>query len=119
LVIIFIYQNDELSGLGVGGMSKKVVLGGIFVVLMLIAISLSTTVSSNATYMEKKESPLWRIRNRQAIGEKIGRIFENIKASFVGESRIAFDNFFKNIRQRNEMFSVALTVFTCPALCCK
>jgi hypothetical protein len=50
---------------------------------MLVAISYATAV--NATDVEKKESPLWRIRTRSAISEKISIIKEKIKTNFFGE----------------------------------
>jgi len=52
-------------------MNKKILIGSILAVLMLIAISFATTVSSNTASNERKESPLFRIRTRLAIGERL------------------------------------------------
>jgi hypothetical protein len=52
-------------------MNRKILLVSILAALMLITISFSTVVSSDATESnEKKESPLYRIRVKQAISEK-------------------------------------------------
>lgn len=48
---------------------------------MLLAIAFASTVSSNTLKPAKKESPLFRIRTRQAIKEKIG----NMMRRFIGE----------------------------------
>ena len=62
-------------------------------IFMLIAISFSTSVSSNIiNSIEKKESPLYQIRTRQAISDRIVEIVEEIKTRFLGE-RIYFLNF--------------------------
>ena len=67
-------------------MNKKLLAFSIIVVFMLLAISFASSVSSNTTKtIEKKESPLFGIRTRQAIKEKIGDIIENIKAKYIGE----------------------------------
>ncbi|HEY0089047.1 MAG TPA: hypothetical protein VGB37_09390 [Candidatus Lokiarchaeia archaeon] len=52
---------------------------------MLVTISFASAINSNTTNVEKKESPLYRIRTRLAIGEKIGQIFKNIKTKFLGD----------------------------------
>jgi len=52
-------------------MNKKILIGSILAVLMLVAISFATTVSSNTTTNEKKETPLYKIRTKLAIGEQI------------------------------------------------
>ncbi|HEY0087969.1 MAG TPA: hypothetical protein VGB37_03950 [Candidatus Lokiarchaeia archaeon] len=67
-------------------MNKKILLFGIFAVLMLVTITFASAINtSNTTNIEKKESPLFKIRIRLAIGEKIGQIFENIKTKFLGD----------------------------------
>ena len=59
-------------------MNKKIFLISILAVFMLVTISFASAINSNTTNVEKKESPLYRIRTRLAIGEKIGQIFKNI-----------------------------------------
>jgi hypothetical protein len=71
-------------------MNKKILFGSILAVLMLVAISYATALGT--TNVEKKESPLYRIRTRQAINEKVSEIIKDIKAKFFGE-RIFFLNF--------------------------
>ena len=55
---------------------------------MLVAISYATAINTT-TNNEKKESPLYRIRTRRAITEKIGNIIEKVKTKFLGD-RIFF-----------------------------
>jgi hypothetical protein len=67
-------------------MNKKIVIGSIIAVSMLMIISFTSAVSTNKnTNVERKESPLFGIRTKQAINEKINLIIENIKARFIGE----------------------------------
>jgi len=70
-------------------MNKKILLVSILAVFMLLTISFASAVTTNTTKTERKESPLYSIRTRQAIREKISNIIENIKAKFLGE-RIFF-----------------------------
>ena len=52
-------------------MNKKIMIGCISLILMLMAISFATAVnSSNTTVNEEKETPLFNIRTRLAIGER-------------------------------------------------
>ena len=67
-------------------MKKKIVLASIFCFVMLLAISFASAVNtSTTTNLKKKESPLFKIRTKLAIGEKISKILGNIKANFIGE----------------------------------
>jgi hypothetical protein len=67
-------------------MNKKLLLVSILAVFTLVAISFATVVSSNTTTtVKKKESPLFGIRTRLAIGERLHDLKETIKAQFVGE----------------------------------
>jgi len=53
-------------------MNKKLLVVSILAVLMLIAISFATAVTSNTTTTtKKKESPLFGIRTKLAIGQKL------------------------------------------------
>ena len=65
-------------------MNKKLLVVSILAVFMLLAISMASAVNTTTT-VKKKESPLFGIRTRQAIGEKIGDIIENIKTKYIGE----------------------------------
>jgi hypothetical protein len=69
---------------------KKIVMISILAVFMLVLISYATAV--NIRDVERKESPLYRIRAVTAIGEKVDRIVDNIKTKFLGE-RIFFLQF--------------------------
>ncbi len=67
-------------------MNKKILVVSILAVFTLVAISFATAVSSNtAKSVEKKESPLYRIRTRRAIGERLGKIIDYIKTRFLGD----------------------------------
>jgi hypothetical protein len=69
-------------------MNKKLMIGGLLVVFMLVSISFVSSAEMNAD-AERKESPLYRIRTRQATMNIINDIVDNIKTSFLGE-RIFF-----------------------------
>lgn len=62
-------------------LNKKIIVISILAVLILVTISFSTAVSSNTSKSAKRESPLFGIRTRQAIREKIGDLLRR----FVGE----------------------------------
>jgi hypothetical protein len=67
-------------------MNKKLLVVSILAVFMLVVISFSTAISSNTTTtVKKKESPLFGIRTRLAIGENLQDLKERIKARFIGE----------------------------------
>jgi len=51
---------------------------------MLVSVSFVSSAEIN-TDVEKKDSPLWRIRSKQAITEKISNIVDNIKTKLFGE----------------------------------
>jgi hypothetical protein len=51
---------------------------------MLVTVSYGSAINSNKN-IEKKETPLFQIRTRIAIGEKMIDIFDNIKTKFLGE----------------------------------
>ena len=75
-------------------MKKKILVISFIAVFMLISISLVSAINANNSE-ETKESPLFRIRAENAIGQKIERIFEQIKSKFLGE-RIFFIPFLSN-----------------------
>ena len=66
-------------------MNKKILTISIVVVFMLLAMSFASTVSSNTSKPIRKESPLFGIRTRRAVKEKIGDVIENIKTKYIGE----------------------------------
>jgi len=74
-------------------MNRKITCISIVAVLMLITISYATAL--NTTDVEKKESPLFKIRTNRVIKEKISSIIENIKTQFLG-GRIFFIPFLQN-----------------------
>ena len=59
---------------------KKIAIIGFLITLMLLTISFATAINTNnSTNFEKKESPLFKVRTKLAIGEKIANIFKLIK----------------------------------------
>ena len=56
----------------------------ILAVFVLVSVSFISSAEVNAD-VEKKDSPLYRLRARQAISEKLDTIIENIKTRFIGE----------------------------------
>jgi len=69
-------------------MKKKIVMVSILAVFMLVSISFVSSAVVN-TDAEEKESPLYGIRSKQVISEKISSIINNIKSRFIG-NRIFF-----------------------------
>ena len=70
--------------------NKKWVIMGILVVLMLVCVSFTTVIGmNNSVVTTRRSSPLFSIRTRGAIGEKIKNVKENIITRFLGE-RILF-----------------------------
>ena len=70
--------------MGVNNMNKKRTIIGCVLLFMLVALPFVSAVTQN-TDVEKKDSPLYRIRTRFAINEKISNIVEKIKTKFLGE----------------------------------
>jgi hypothetical protein len=82
-------------------MNKKILIMGVFTILMIVTISYASAFDSK-TSIEKNESPLYRVRAKIAIGEKINTVLENIKTKFLGERIFFIPNEwfkFKIIRQ--------------------
>ena len=71
-------------------MKKKVLIGCISAIFMLIAISYAVAANTNIANAERKESPLYSIRVKQTICQRIGEIMEKLEVSFLGESKIFF-----------------------------
>ena len=63
-------------------MNKKILIGSVLAVL-LVTISYTSAIAQNEP--KPKESPLYRIRTRNAISEKITEIVENIRTKLFGE----------------------------------
>jgi len=81
-------------------MNKKLLVVSILAVFMLVAISFASAVSSNSTD-EKRESPLFRVRTRRAIGERVDELRQIIRSRFVGD-RLFFLPFQWLRNQKNE-----------------
>ena len=115
-------MHSRWAVLDVKKMNKKILIISILAVLMLVTISLASATNTNTTNTEKKESPLWTIRTKRAISEKINNIIENIKTKFLGE-RIFFLPFIKYTPGNSRSDPLALTEhMTCsctiPAMTC-
>lgn len=83
-------------------MNKKILVVSILSVFMLVAITFATAVSSNTASTKKKESPLFKIRTKLAIGERLQTLRENIKAKFIGE-RMFFLPFILKLKQGDSL----------------
>ena len=66
-------------------MKKKIFIVSFVVILMLVAISFASAINTNNPDIARKESPLFSIRTRRAINEKITDIIENIRTNLFGE----------------------------------
>ena len=65
-------------------MNKKLLLISFLTVFLLLTITFASAVNTS-TPVKNKESPLFGIRTRRAVKEKIGEVVENIKTRFIGE----------------------------------
>jgi len=78
-------------------MNKKILIISILAVLMLITITFASAINTTTTNTKKRESPLFGIRTRLEIGEKIIQILKNIKTKFIDERIFFLPNLlFKN-----------------------
>ena len=66
-------------------MKKKILIIGVLAVLMLVTTTFASAVEINSYNLEKKDSPLYRVRSKRIIGEKINLLINHIKAKFIGE----------------------------------
>ena len=95
-------------------MNKKILVVSIFAVFMLLAIAFASTVTSDTSKPNQKESPLYGIRTRRAIKEKIGEMLRR----FVGE-RVFFLPFqwLRNKIEHEFFFSIIIQ-YTCYGYSC-
>lgn len=104
-------------------MKKKIIIISILAVFMLVAISFASANAQTTKSVEKKESPLFRIRTRQANNENIDEIKENIEAQFMGK-RIFFWPF-EWIRTRKDPFmgqqfqNIKIRTYNWPPILCE
>jgi hypothetical protein len=96
-------------------MNKKILMVSVLAVFMLVAISFATAI--NTTPAKKKESPLFQIRTRLAIGERLQDLKDTLKARFVGE-RLFFlpFNWLKNNIQGQTLDSIVVPT-NCQSSC--
>ena len=65
-------------------MNKKILVISILAVFMLLAISMASALNTTIS-VKRKESPLFGIRTRYAIGDRLKDIREQIKTKFIGD----------------------------------
>ena len=66
-------------------MDKRILKFGIIIaVLLLVTISIASAVNTTISD-KKKESPLYGIRTRMVISERLGELLDNIKTKYIGE----------------------------------
>jgi len=93
-------------------MNKKILVVSILAIFMLVTISFASAITTNTTSTKKKESPLYRIRTRLAIGERILQIFKNIISRFIGERIFFLPNLLLKNKE-NSAFSTIFEKYTC------
>lgn len=93
-------------------MKKKILIISLLSVFMLLAIAFASTVTSNTPIPPKKDSPLFGIRTRWAIREKMGDFIRK----FVGEQLFFLP--FQWIRNKiHDDSTVDLSILTkCPTI---
>ena len=89
-------------------MNKKILVVSILAVFTLVAISFASAINTT-TPAKKKETPLYGIRTRKAIGERLGEIIDYIKTRFLGD-RIFFLPFQWLQRRNNNEYSRVETI---------
>ena len=65
-------------------MNKKIMFFGILAVFIIVSISLASAYTSSEKPV-KKESPLFRLRTRQAINDKAEEIKDNIETNYIND----------------------------------
>lgn len=91
-------------------MKKKLLIVSILAVIMLLAIAFASTVTSNISKTNRRESPLFGIRTRQAIRDKI----EDLIKRFVGESVFFLPvQWIKNIENKMQKDFISSVEPTC------
>jgi hypothetical protein len=89
--------------------NKKILFVSILAAFILVTIAFASTVTSNTQKPPKKESPLFGIRTRRVIKDKIGDMLRR----FVGE-RVFFLPF--QLLRNNDDFFIKETVYW-PKVC--
>ena len=64
---------------------------------MLVTISFSSVICADSEKEAAKESPLYKLRGKQALGERINNILKSIKSEFLGQRMFVFPLFRKNL----------------------
>jgi hypothetical protein len=83
-------------------MKKKILFVSVLAVVMLVGISFATAVNPSTTSNnKKKESPLFKIRTRHALGEKLIEMLKNFITKFLGERRFFLP--FQWLKNRGDM----------------
>jgi hypothetical protein len=90
-------------------MNRKIIVGCFLVIFLMMTTSIVSVAGSEASN-EKKESPLYRIRTKSAIRERVDTIVENIKTKFLGERiflipMIFERGFLRNFPQQNAIYT--------------
>jgi hypothetical protein len=102
-------------------MKKKLFAISILAVFMLVGISFATAINPDTTtYQKKKESPLFKIRTRHAIGEKLKEILKNLIIKFFGERRFFLPFQWMKNRQHHsirDLLEQKTEGFTCQIEC--
>ena len=78
-------------------MNKKILLVSILSLVMLLTISFASAINTNTIDIERKETPLFKIRFGKAFTNEMRNIIEKIKTRFLGE-RIFFIPFYRVYR---------------------
>jgi uncharacterized membrane protein len=87
-------------------MKRKIIIGSILAAFLLMTISIVSVVGTTINN-EKKESPLYRIRTKRAITEKI----ENICANFLQGNRLLLISPLNIFLSANEIYGPTITCF--------
>ena len=98
-------------------MNKKIVIGCIGIVFMLVAITMVSAVGNKTT--AKKESPLYKLRTNRANSNKNIKIIDN----FLKDRVFYFPVILQDLRYENRNFGgtwhpTCIPVITCVIITC-
>jgi len=74
-------------------MNKKMVVGSLSIVLLIISLSFISVAISDTT--KQNESPLYKIRTKKAIGDNFRELMENIRSNYLDEKNFLIFSWLK------------------------
>ena len=89
-------------------MKKNLIIISFIICIILLTISITSAIEVNKNQsIENKESPLYKIRTRQVLGNRLKELIECIKARFLGERMffLPFHWILENIKLKDNTYN--------------